>query len=232
MAIAALVAAFVALWNKSEAFRAFWINLWEGIKSTAASVGQFLVTSWQDITGTASRLWTGLKDGLGSIWDGIKGKAESVWNGITGFIRTAIDRIKSFFSFDWELPKIKLPHFSIQGSFSLSPPSVPHLSIDWYRKAMNDGMILTSPTIFGAQNGRLLGGGDAGPEAVVGVDSLRGMIAAAVNSAAARNSGGRSVTVTLVLDRTELARTVFQLNNEETQRKGVRLVSSQATGRV
>lgn len=232
VAIAALVAAFVALWNKSEAFRAFWINLWEGIKSTVAGVGQFLVTSWQDVTGTASRLWTGLKDSLGAIWDGIRSKAESVWDCITGFIHGAIEKIKGFFNFEWSLPKIKLPHFSIQGIFSLNPPSVPHLAVEWYRKAMRDGMILTSPTILPAANGSLRGFGDAGPEAVVGVDSLRGMVASAVRSAMPAGSAARNVTVILQLDRTELGRTVFQLNNEEAQRKGVRLVSSQATGRV
>ena len=155
-----------------------------------------------------------------------------MWDGITGFIHGAIEKIKGFFNFEWSLPKIKLPHFSIQGSFSLNPPSVPHLAVEWYRKAMRDGMILTSPTILPAANGSLRGFGDAGPEAVVGVDSLRGMVASAVRSAMPAGSAARNVTVILQLDRTELGRTVFQLNNEEAQRKGVRLVSSQATWRV
>ena len=170
-AIAALVAGFVVLWNKSEAFRNFWKGLWEGIKTT---------------------------------------------------VSTAVEKIRKFFSFDWELPKIKLPHFKIEGSFSIAPPRVPHLSIEWYRKAMQDGMILNSPTIFGARGNTLLGGGEAGSEAVVGVNSLRSMIRDAVSGA----SGGTTptnVTVILQLKETELARTVFRLNNAETQRVGVKL---------
>lgn len=38
VAIGALVAAFVYLWNTSDSFREFWINLWEGIKETTGQV--------------------------------------------------------------------------------------------------------------------------------------------------------------------------------------------------
>ncbi len=171
-AVAALGAAFMHFWNTSEAFRDFWKNLWEGLKTT---------------------------------------------------VKNAVDKIREFFSFKWELPKIPLPHFKIEGSFSLAPPSVPRLSIDWYAKAMKDGMILTSPTIFGMSGGKLLGGGEAGPEAVVGLDSLRGMVASAVAGAMPRGNAPRSMTVVLELNKTELARAVYRLNNEEMQRVGVRL---------
>jgi hypothetical protein len=97
--------------------------------------------------------------------------------------------LKSVFNFSWSLPKIKLPHFSITGSFSLNPPSIPHFSVDWYKKAMSGGMILKDATIFGQSGGTLLGGGEAGDEAVVGVSSLRSMIQDAVSSATLSVSG-------------------------------------------
>ena len=92
-----------------------------------------------------------------------------------------VNKLKSIFNFSWSLPHIKLPHFSISGSFSLNPPSIPHISVDWYRKAMNNGMILNSPTIFGMKDGSLLGGGEVGSETVVGTDSLMNMITSAVS---------------------------------------------------
>ena len=75
-----------------------------------------------------------------------------------------IDKITGFFSgMKLELPKIKLPHFKISGKLSLSPPSVPHLSIDWYK----EGGILTKPTVFGMNGSSLMAGGEAGKEAVL-----------------------------------------------------------------
>ena len=62
-----------------------------------------------------------------------------------------------------ELPKIKLPYFKITGKLSLAPPSVPHLSIDWYK----EGGIMTKPTIFGMNGSSLMAGGEAGREAVL-----------------------------------------------------------------
>ena len=97
---------------------------------------------------------------------------------------TAISKIKGFFKFSWSLPKLKLPHPTISGKFSLNPPSVPKFSISWYAKAMDKGMILNTPTIFGmGKNGDLLGGGEAGSETVVGTNSLLNMIRSAVSSA-------------------------------------------------
>lgn len=221
-AVAALVAGFIYLWNTSEEFRQFWINLWESIKQIAGTVGQALIKAWQNVTATATSLWTGLKDKLVGIWDSVKSKAESIWNGITDFIRNTIEKIKNFFSFKWELPKIPLPHFKIEGDFSIVPPRVPHITVDWYKKAMENGMILNSPTIFGASGNRLLGGGESGPEAVVGVDSLRKMIAGAVNNA----GGTRQLTVILQLDKTQLGRVVYEMNNAEVQRVGVQLAGA------
>lgn len=97
-----------------------------------------------------------------------------------------LDRIKGFFAgCHLKLPHIKLPHFSISGSLSLNPPSVPHLSVDWYKKAMDDAYILNNPTIFGAAGGRLLGGGEAGQEAVVGTSKLSEIVQSAVAAAGA-----------------------------------------------
>ena len=95
-------------------------------------------------------------------------------------VSSAIEKIKGFFNFEWSLPHLKLPHFSISGSFSLNPPSVPTFGIDWYAK----GGILTQPTLFDydPSTGRAKVGGEAGAEAVAPIDVLQGYVAEAVAS--------------------------------------------------
>jgi hypothetical protein len=119
------------------------------------------------------------------VWNGIKSAITTPIEAARDAVRTAIDTMKGFFNFSWELPKIKLPHFSIEGSFSLDPPSVPHLGVDWYK----NGGILTDPTIFGMAGGRLLGGGEAGAEAVAPLSDLQSFIQAAVNNGLKNNAG-------------------------------------------
>ena len=113
----------------------------------------------------------GLKK-FSELGEGIKNKINTARDAV----HNAIERIKSFFNFSWQLPHLKLPHISISGGFSLMPPRVPHFSIDWYAKAMKNGMILNNPTIFGMMDNKLLGGGEAGSETIVGTNSLMSMI--------------------------------------------------------
>lgn len=157
--------------------------------------------------------WDKVKSGASALWDGIK----RVWSGITDTVKGAVDKLKGFLNFEWHLPSIKLPHFSISGQFSLNPPQIPHFSVDWYAKAMKNGMILNQPTIFGAANGSLLGGGEAGPEAVVGVDSLRGMIQDAVGE-----PGGVTINVYAQpgQDVNELAQIIEQKISTNVRRRG------------
>ena len=124
---------------------------------------------------------------------GLLTKAKEVWDGIKETVQTGIDKLKDIMNFEWELPKIKLPHFKISGEFSLNPPSVPTFGVEWYAKAMKNGMILNDPTIFGMMNGRLLGAGEAGSETVVGTQSLMNMIRSAVGETV--NYGDVNITV-------------------------------------
>lgn len=106
----------------------------------------------------------------------IRDKVSNVFSSIVDHVRNAVDRIRNAFNFEWHLPHISLPHFSIDGEFSLDPPSVPHFSIDWYKKAMNSAYMLNGATIFGASGGHLLGGGEAGSEMIIGTNKLMQMI--------------------------------------------------------
>nr|UWD75338.1 MAG: hypothetical protein [Bacteriophage sp.] len=151
-------------------------SVWNSIKSTVSNV----------INGVKSTISSGLnaaKSTVSNVLGAIKEKFSSIFEGAKNIVSNAINRIKSFFNFSWSLPHLKLPHISISGSFSLTPPSVPHFGIDWYKKAMDDGMIMNQPTIFGynAKSNQFLAGGEAGSETVVGTQSLMDMIRVAVN---------------------------------------------------
>ena len=102
------------------------------------------------------------------------------------FMRDSIEGI--FNKLNIQIPHIKLPHFRVSGSFSINPPETPSFSVEWYSKAMANGIRLNSPTIFGAIGNKLLGGGEAGPEWIVGENSLMGMIQSAVRGTGAGNT--------------------------------------------
>ena len=162
---------------------------WNGIKTTVTTVVSNMKTSIT--TGL-----NGIKSAASTALNALKSTFTNVFNGVWSFVQGIVGKLKSIFNFSWSLPHIKLPHFSISGSFSLNPPSIPHISVEWYKKAMNNGMILNSPTIFGASGNHLLGGGEAGPEAVVGVSSLIDMIQSAVaNTQLAADAGNITIPV-------------------------------------
>lgn len=185
-------------------------SVWNAIKSVTSSVFNAVkgvVSSvWNGIKSTISSVVNGVKSVVSSVWDAISSKtsgvfnsikstATSVWNGIKSAIKTpieaardvvkgAIDKMKSFFNFTWELPRIKLPHFSISGKFSLNPPSIPHFGVEWYKKAMDTPMMFTQPTIFGMNpaTGQMKGAGEAGDEVMIGKNTMLNMIQTAVST--------------------------------------------------
>ena len=141
---------------------------WNGIKSAISTVVD-------GIKNKVSSVFNSVKSTVSSVFNGIKSTATSVWNGIKSAIITPIEAakskvqsvvnaIKGFFSgMKLSLPHIKLPHFRVSGKLSIAPPSVPHLSIDWYK----EGGIMTGPTIFGMNGSSLMAGGEAGAEAIL-----------------------------------------------------------------
>lgn len=168
------------IWNS---IKDFFVNTFNNIKTNISN-------TFNNIKTTISNVITGIKTNITTVFNAVKSTVTNIWTGIKNAITTpinaardavkkAIDKVKSILSGNLKFPSIKLPHFSIKGSFSLSPPSVPKLSIDWYAKAYDQAQILKGAQIFGVQNGQLLGGGERGAEVVVGEQHLMEMIAKA-----------------------------------------------------
>lgn len=104
---------------------------------------------------------------VSEIFNNIKSTISNKINQAKDIVHDAIEKIKSLFNFSWSLPHLDLPHFSIVGEFSLKPPRVPHLSVDWYAK----GAIFRKATIMQTNSG-LKGVGEAGAEAVLPISNL------------------------------------------------------------
>lgn len=148
-----------------ESIKAKFSEIWNSIKSTVSNLVQ----------GIKSAITSGIegaKSNASRTLEAIKSKFSSIFESAKTIVKNAIDKIKGFFNFSWSLPKIKLPHFSIKGKFSLNPPSIPTFGVSWYAK----GGILNKPTIFGQSGGNFLGGGEAGKEAVLPISLLKDYI--------------------------------------------------------
>lgn len=159
--IAAIVAVGVTLYKNWDVIKAKAKALWTALKTTFNniktsivnafnSVKTFLVNTFNSIVATAKARFDAVRTAIVTPIQKAKDAIQTAWN-----------RIKSILSGKISLPHIKLPHFSISGKFSLNPPSVPHLNVDWYKRG---GIFASGPQIIGV--------GESGPEAVIPLDKL------------------------------------------------------------
>lgn len=94
-AIVGVVAAFVLLWKRSEAFRDFWIGIWDGIVAAVQPAVDFVQekfelirAAWHELTAA----FTGGDDGFGALWDLIGGdNAETLINKVASVGETLRD---------------------------------------------------------------------------------------------------------------------------------------------
>ncbi len=168
--LAGLVAGFLYLWRTNDSFRAFWIGLWNKLKSACGTAIGWIKNKFGDLKSAFNTVKTVFENIRKTISDKIESARAAV--------KKAIDKIKGFFNFSWSLPKIKVPSFTIKGKFSLDPPSIPKIGIKWNA----EGGIMTRPTIFGAMGDTLLGGGEAGAEAILPIDKMKTYVREAVQA--------------------------------------------------
>ena len=182
--------------NVCQGIADFVSGIWQGIKDTTSNVWQgikdFMSNIWDGIKNMVSNAVDGVKNTISSVWDSIKNITSSAWEGVKSMITTPvesaknivsgiIDKIKGLFNFSLKFPSISiphipLPHFSMSGSFNPLKGQIPKIGVDWFA----NGGILTKPTIFGANGGNFMAGGESGKEAVAPLSDLMAYVERAV----------------------------------------------------
>lgn len=137
-------------------------NIWNSAKNTMSNI-------WNSMKSTASSVCSGIYSTVSSKFNSAKNAISNAINSAKNIVSSGLSKIKGFFSScHLSLPKIRLPHFSINGKLSLNPPSVPKISVSWYK----DGGIMTNPTLFGFAGNKAMVGGEAGPEAILPLNNF------------------------------------------------------------
>lgn len=144
-------------------------SVWNGIKTAISTVvntiKSIISTGFNAVKNTISSIGNGIKSTVSSVFNGVKNTISNVINGAKNVVSNGLSAISGFFKgVDLSLPKIKLPHFSISGSFSLNPPSIPHIGVEWYAK----GGVFEKPSVIGV--------GEDGQEAVMPLEKNTGWI--------------------------------------------------------
>ena len=179
-----------------EQFEEGWIKIGEKFSAGVEAVKTFFSDGATAILEGATTFFTDLgtdfTDGLTSVGDTVSSKLDDlgtlfsdIWETIKTTVSNGIDALLGLFDFEWSLPDLKIPHFSVTGGEAPygigGKGSLPSIDIEWYKKAYDDAYILNSPTIFGLAGGKLMGGGEGtGSEAIVGTDLLVDMMRQAV----------------------------------------------------
>ncbi len=204
-----------------------WNDIKDGVKEADTWFGEKFESAkektqnpFQKIGSWFSDRWKDIQDALKEIPNWFKNLFNDAMENAKSIVKSGIDKLKSFFDFDWSLPKIKLPHFDISGSFSLNPPRIPSFSVDWYAR----GGVFNSPSIIGV--------GEAGQEAVMPLERNTGWISILAQKLAERMPANNVPTgyslpagdIVIQIAGHEFGRVAIQEINKEHERAGQTLL--------
>ena len=196
-------------------------SVWDNIKQIPKNAWTFITGVYQGAKSWFSNIFDGVKTAITSKFDAVKTKVSSVFENVKNTVSNAIEKIKGFFRFDWSLPHIKLPHFSISGSanpLKWITEGVPKISVSWYA----DGGIMTKPSLFGINGNSLMIGGEAGAEAIVPLDLLWNNMDKFAEKIVSGiiNSQSQDINLRVDLDGKQVASSVIKNINRQTKLNG------------
>ncbi len=196
-------------------------DVWNNVISPVVStVGGVIAGVW---TETIKPAWEGLLGSLGIIsqsFNEFLGVVTDIWgqirDAIVSPVQTAeawlgeiVDRLKGLFNFEWSLPKMKMPHFTVEWVDIAGILSLPSITVEWYRKAYDNPYMFTSPTVMG------FGDGGSG-EMVYGHESLMNDIKAAMKDVVGTvQSDDKPIVVQVMLDKRIIAQAVTGEQNRQ-----------------
>lgn len=196
-----------------EKVKTFFSSMATAISEKVEAIKAGVRERFESIKSSITEKVNAAKSTVVSVFEGIKSGIKSKIDAARDAVKGAIDKIKGFFNFKWELPKIKLPHFSISGKFSLNPPSIPSFSVSWYKL----GGVFDSPTLFPYGNGQIGGLGEAGAEAIVPLEKNTEWL----DKIAERLSGGMGGgTIIMQVDGMTFAKVAVKSINDLTKQQG------------
>lgn len=207
--------------NMKTAVQTIWANLSDEAKGASLGLTTAIAQNWDTIKTNTLNKWEEIKTAVTGVWDSLKQKGTDFKDGVFKTFTAIYDKIKeiwdslaSMFEAGFDL---KLPHITVSGGKAPygigGQGSLPKFDVEWYA----NGGILTSPTIFGMQNGRLLGGGESGAEAVLPLSRLEEMITSGMTTAL--GSGGDTV-INVSIDNNSLGSVILTAQQMMNLRRG------------
>ena len=175
-AIAAVIAIGVTLYNHWDEIKAWAKQTAENIATAWNNMKDKVVTAVENMKSKVATAWDNMKTTASSKLDALKNTVSNKWDDIKNKVSAGVQALKSLMNFQWQLPHLKMPHFNISGTFSLNPPRVPNISVQWYKKAYENAVMFSSPTVMATPNGMKGFGDGHGAEIVMGLNKLRELV--------------------------------------------------------
>lgn len=159
------------------AFGGAWDKIKLSFSQTWQSITETTSKNLQSMLSTFSNLKTKIGAIFGQVVQAITAPFQKAWSAIMEFV----DKIKNAFHFQIKLPSIKLPHISVKWNKVGDFFKIPTLSVKWYKKAYDNPMMFTNPTVLQTPAGYKGFGDGNGGEIVYGRNNLLKDIRTAVS---------------------------------------------------